>query len=327
MAPQLKTPCFDMSEILNLAMPFFGLILLGVFAAWRWKAHESGLVWLNIFLVYFSLPALIFLIVSAAPFEQILNWPFVTATTSVTIFTFLAIVVLSRWVFATPLKMATLQGTAGSYGNVGYMGLPLAVAFFGPEAAVPAALVFCFDCAVQFIMTAFLATLAHERNEEADWGKVALSILKQVCTHPFIVATALGILASAFQFKAPGAIGTLLDMLMRAAGPTALFALGVTVGMRKFEGFGPELGLVAGMKVIIQPVLAFIVVSYVPGIEPMWLHVAVMMAALPTASNAFILASQYKTYIEGASTAVIVTTIASAITVPLIVYAINAGLL
>ena len=52
-----------------------------------------------------------------------------------------------------------------------------------------------------------------------------------------------------------------------------------------------------------------------------------MMAALPTASNAFILASQYKTYMEGASTAVIVTTLASALTIPLLVYAIKAGFL
>ena len=72
-----------MSDILNLAMPFFGLILLGVFAARRWEAGEQGLVWLNIFLVYFALPALIFLVVSQAPFEQLVNWPFVTATSSV----------------------------------------------------------------------------------------------------------------------------------------------------------------------------------------------------------------------------------------------------
>ena len=97
--------------------------------------------------------------------------------------------------------------------------------------------------------------------------------------------------------------------------------------MRKFEGFGPELGLVTAMKVVIQPVLAFFVVSLVPGVPPMWLHVAVMMAALPTASNAFILASQYKTYVEGASTAVIVTTLASALTIPILIYAIKAGVL
>ena len=129
-----------MSEILNLAMPFFGLIVLGVIASRRWTMGDEGLAWLNIFLVYFSLPALIFLAVAKAPFEQLLNWPFVTATTSVTVFVFLVIVAATRWLFATPLKTAALQGTAGSYGNVGYMGLPLAVAFFGPEAAVPAAL-------------------------------------------------------------------------------------------------------------------------------------------------------------------------------------------
>ena len=169
-----------MSAILNLAMPFFGLILLGVLAARRWQIGEQGLAWLNVFLIYFALPSLIFLVVSAAPFEQLMNWPFVTATTSVTIFIFLAIVLLSRLLFRSELITATLQGTAASYGNVGYMGLPLAVAFFGPEAAVPAALVFCFDCATQFVMTAFLATLADERKEEAHWRDVALRILKQV---------------------------------------------------------------------------------------------------------------------------------------------------
>ncbi len=316
-----------MSEILNLALPFFGLIVLGVIASRRWKAGEDGLVWLNIFLVYFSLPALIFLVVARSPFEQLLNWPFVTATTSVTIFAFLVVVMATRFFFATPLKTAALQGTSGSYGNVGYMGLPLSVAFFGPEAAVPAALVFCFDCATQFIITAFLATLAHERNEEAHWGEVAFRIARQVFTHPFIIATALGVSASALAFQPPGALGSILDMLMRAAGPTALFALGVTVGMRRFEGFGPELTLVVGMKVVIQPVLALGVISLVPGLPPLWLHVAVMMAALPTASNAFILASQYKSYVEGASTAVIVTTLASAVTIPLLIYAIKAGLL
>lgn len=316
-----------MTEILNLALPFFGLIVLGAFASKRWHVGDQGLAWLNIFLVYFALPSLIFLVVSAAPFQQLLNWPYIAATLGVTLAAFFTVTTLSMWLFGTPLKEAALQGTSGSYGNVGYMGLPLAVAFFGPEAAVPAALVFCFDCAAQFVVTAFLATLAHERNEKAHWGAVAWRIVRQIATHPFIVATVIGVIASAIQFKAPGALGTMLDMLMRAAGPTALFALGVTVGMRRFAGFGRALGLVCGIKVIVQPVLAFIVVSQVPGLDPLWLHVAVMMAALPTASNAFILSMQYEAYVEGASTAVIVTTALSALTIPILIYAIKAGVI
>jgi malonate transporter len=316
-----------MIEILNLALPFFGLILLGVAATRFWHFGEEGLAWINVFLIYFALPSLIFLVVAAAPFERLIDWPYVTATSAVTLAAFVTMFAASLWLFETPFKTAALQGTSASYGNVGYMGLPLAVAFFGPEAAVPAALVFCFDCTVQFVATAFLATLAHEKNEDAHWGEVSLRILQQVFTHPFIIATILGAIASALQFKAPGALGTILEMLMKSAGPCALFALGVTVGMRKFAGIGRELPLVAAIKTVLQPLAALIVVGFIPGLDPMWLHVAVMMAALPTASNAFILASQYKAYVEGASTAVIVTTVISAATIPLLIYFIKAGVL
>jgi malonate transporter and related proteins len=316
-----------MLEILNVALPFFGLILLGVIAARHWRRGEEGLVWLNIFLVYFALPALIFKTVAEAPFEKLIGWPFVSATTSVTIAAFLGVFAASRLLLATPLRTAALQGTAGSYGNVGYMGLPLAVAFFGPEAAVPAALVFCFDCTAQFVLTPLLATLAHEDNEEAHWGEIARRIGGQVLGHPFIIATLLGAVASGFRFQPPGALATMLEMLMRAAGPCALFALGVTVALRTFSGIGRELPLVVVTKTVLQPVAAFLVLSLVPGLDPTWRHVGVMMAALPTASNAFILATQYDANVEGASTAVIVSTVVSAFTIPAFVYLIRAGIL
>lgn len=313
-----------MAAILDLALPFFGLVALGVAAARIWSVGEAGLQWLNIFLIWFALPALIFLVVAAAPFEKLIDWPYIAATTSATVVAFLAVFLISWRLLGFAFKVAALQGTAASYGNVGYMGLPLAVAFFGPEAAVPAALVFCFDCTAQFTLTAFLATLGHERNEEAHWGEIALRIVKQVFGHPFIVATILGGIASALSFKAPGALGTILTMLMNSAGPVALFALGVTVGARQFGGIGREMPLVAGMKTLVQPLLAFAALSFfVPGLDPLWRDVALMMAALPTASNAFILASQYKAYIEGSSTAVLITTIVSAITIPLLIYVIQ----
>ncbi len=73
--------------------------------------------------------------------------------------------------------------------------------------------------------------------------------------------------------------------------------------------------------------MALLIVGLLPGLNPVWLHVAVMMAALPTASSAFILATQYRAYVSGASTAVIITTIVSAITIPLLVYLIQHGVL
>ncbi len=98
-----------MAEILSLALPFFGLILLGVIATRFWRLGEEGLTWLNVFLIYFALPALIFLVIAAAPFEKLVGWPFVTATASVTIAAFLGVFVVSRRLFGTAFKTAALQ--------------------------------------------------------------------------------------------------------------------------------------------------------------------------------------------------------------------------
>ncbi|MEO1102529.1 MAG: AEC family transporter, partial [Pseudomonadota bacterium] len=74
------------------------------------------------------------------------------------------------------------------------------------------------------------------------------------------------------------------------------------------------------------PLLAFTLVSFADA-DPLWLTTAVLMAALPPATNVFVLATQYGTFVEGASNAVLVGTAVSAITVTMILYAITAGIL
>ena len=70
-----------MIDILNLALPYFGLIFIG-FACGRSKGlPEAGLAWMNFFLLYVSLPALLFGIMSKTPFEELNNPPFLIATT------------------------------------------------------------------------------------------------------------------------------------------------------------------------------------------------------------------------------------------------------
>ena len=309
-----------MIEILNVALPFFGLILAGVVAGRVWRLGEDGLAWLNIFVIYFALPSLIFVVVAATPLEKLANPGYVTATASVTSICFVLMLLLARRVFGSSLKEAALQGTSASYGNVGYMGLPLAVAFFGPEAAVPAALVFCFDCTVEFAFTAAFVNLDdHGRSRSG----AAWKLLQDIFSHPFIVATILGVAASATGIKPEGGLQSILEMLMRAAGPVALFAMGVTVALRGKPSLGPELPVLTGIKLVLQPILAFVVISTLVDADLAWLQVAVMMAALPTAGNAFILARQYNAYVAGSGSAVIVTTALSVITIPLIVYVLQ----
>jgi malonate transporter and related proteins len=312
-----------MIEILNIAMPFFGLILLGVIAGRIWNKGEEGLAWLNIYVLYFALPPLIFMVVAQTPLEKLANPAYVMATAGATSLCFLLMVFLSRRLFATPMREAALQGTSAAYGNVGYMGLPLAVAFFGQQAAVPAALVFCFDVVVLFVLTAIFTGLdsAHQSRFQ-----LISKILKDVFTHPFNVATLLGIAASALKWQPGGGLLTIVEMLMRSAAPVALFAMGVTVSLRGKPSLNVQLGTLATIKLLLHPIVAFLAVWLFVSADHIWLQVAIMMAALPTATNAFILARQYNAYIAGAGAAVITTTAISVLTIPIMVYILKTAL-
>ena len=117
-----------MADILNLALPYFGLIFIG-FACGKAKGlPEQGLAWMNFFLLYVSLPALLFGITSKTPFEELNNPPFLIATTLGTATAFVLALSAGRLIGHLTSREATLAGLSGSYGNIGYMGPGLALA-------------------------------------------------------------------------------------------------------------------------------------------------------------------------------------------------------
>ena len=60
-----------MIDILNLALPYFGLIFIGYACGKYKKLPEAGLEWMNFFLLYVSLPALFFRTLAKTPLEEL----------------------------------------------------------------------------------------------------------------------------------------------------------------------------------------------------------------------------------------------------------------
>ena len=154
-----------MADILNLALPYFGLIFIG-FACGKTKGlPESGLAWMNFFLLYVSLPALLFGIMSKTPFSELNNPPFLIATTLATVSAF----VLAMVVGPDHRRLVAAQGdawraSAGAYGNIGYMGPGLALAVLGSKAAAPTALIFCCDSIFLFSIVPLLIALTDREH-------------------------------------------------------------------------------------------------------------------------------------------------------------------
>lgn len=309
-----------MSDVVGLALPFFGLILLGFGAARIWRRDESALAWLNIYVMYFALPAMFFRLVSATPIEDLANWRFVFLTTLATYIAF-ALSFAFAALRAGDLREAVIQGLVGGYGNVGYMGAPLAIVAFGHEAAVPAALIFCFDVTLAFSLAPLLMALVGTEDEPI--GRTLLRIPRRVLLHPFILATLLGVAAAAAEFTPPEPVDRIVATLSGSAAPSALFALGVTVAQRRLERVPLELPLLIGMKLVVHPVIVFLLLAWVGGFERIWIETAILMASLPPAATIYVLAVQYRVYVLRGSSAIMIGTAVSVVTVTLALYLIS----
>jgi len=312
-----------MSGVLSATLPFFGLVFLGFAAAKLWRLPAEGLAWLNVFIIYVALPALLFSLIARTPFEELSNPGFVAATTLATAAAFAASFAIGVLASRGNVPEATVQGVLGAYANVGYMGPGLTLSVLGPAAAVPTALILSFDNALLFTLVPLLMA----------WGggrgllETARVVLGRILLHPFIMATVAGVLAAYFRIEPPGPIAEMLALLRGAAGPCALFALGVTVGVNPLGRFPRELPALLAVKLALHPAIAYLAVSMVPDLDPIWAYTAVLMAALPPALNVFVIAQQYGTYVQRASGGILVGTLASVVTVTALIWAVKTGAL
>ena len=314
-----------MLNVINLALPFFGLILLGFFCGRLMKIPESGLTWMNFYIVYVALPPLFYKLIAATPFHELQNWWFVICTTLATYLMFVLSLGIGLVFSKGNLKAATSQAVLGSYSNIGYMGPGLTLATIGAKASVPTALIFVFDNILLFSLIPFLMALGSSGRLEV-WKTTKL-VIWRIVSHPFNIASFLAVIAAYFQLQLPVAIDKMVTWLFNSAAPVALFALGVTVASRKVDRIAPEVPIHLFIKLIVHPVVVLLLLSMVGGFEREWVYTAVLMAALSPALGVFVVARQYDVYVNNASTGVLLGTLASIVTVTALLYLITTQML
>jgi predicted permease len=313
-----------MLAVVELVLPLFGLIFLGYVSGKLARIPFEGLAWMNFFIIYVALPALFYKLLSNTPVQQFSNIGFIAISISVTFIIFCLVFLLAKKRNGNNTPEATIQGLAAAYGNIGYLGPPLAIAAFGPAAGVPIALIFCFENAMHFTIAPLLMALGSKEKKKA-W-KMTKGILYNIFSHPFILATIAGVLAAVFAFKPPTALQSLLDFLAAAAGPCALFTMGVTAALRPLKRLPIELTYIVPVKLVLHPALVYLLLIWlVPDLDPIWLYSAVLLAALPTATNVFVIAQQYGVWQERASSSVIISTLFAMISVTSFLYMVQSG--
>jgi malonate transporter and related proteins len=302
-----------LQTILNTALPFFALIFCGYGAGRLKLLSEASIAGVNAFVFYFALPAFIFDLLGTSPLADVLNVPFVAAYLGTGLVIFAVAAVLGRLLFKVRRSEAALQGSAAVLGNTGYMGIPLVAAALGDRAAIPLVLGLTLEATV--LIPLAIVLVEAQKGLDAGWSQLLGSVTGAMVRNPIIIAIFTGVLVSAASLGLPTPVENFTDLLGRAAGPCALFALGATLaGFPISTGIG-EVSYMTFFKLLVHPAAIWFATTRLFDVDPLWASVAILGASLPVAANVFIIARQYDTYVDRTSSAILISTALSVFTV------------
>jgi malonate transporter and related proteins len=291
--------------ILSVTLPFFALILLGYVAASRRWVPTEAVPAFNGFLLYFAVPAMLFRFAANTPFDQLVDVAFLGAWGITGVTVLLVVAAIARRAFRTSLRDATFLGLASSVANAGFLGVPMLVALLGERAAAPVILAIVADLVIVSSAGLILAEMggATGRGWREDLRDGALRIF----LNPFLISMLLGALFSGMGWRLMTPMAEIVKLLADAAGPCALFAIGVSLVRPDAPLRSPILALPVVAKLVLHPVIAWIAMRLM-GIDPFTAMVAVLVAALPSAGWVFIFAVRYEADAGRISATILLTT-------------------
>jgi hypothetical protein len=302
-----------LAPVFGAALPVFGLVGCGLLAGRFGLVTQASSEALNQFVYAFALPAMLFIAVYRGSLEEIFSGFFLAAVVCATLVTAAVGYFVSRRLQKGTRTESVLRGLNGSFANTGFLGIPLVTMAYGEGAALPAALATVatnlFSFAVAIVC---LETLA--KPQSGDIGRTLGGVAKS----PLIWPIALAILLVALDIKVPLPVERLASLLAAAAGPCALFAIGLFVSQLSLRAGVAAAWPSTALKLVLHPALTALLVFYLLPVDAYWAKVAVVCASLPLGATAFVLAQRYKLLEAETSTGAVLSTAVSVFSVSIV---------
>jgi len=220
------------------------------------------------------------------------------------IFAGIALGYVAKYLFRAPAKVysATFQS---SFRFNSYVGLAIAGGLHGQAGLAAIGLLMGFMVPVANVASVLMLA----RHSESHW-------LKEILLNPLIIATAGGIAFSLADIPLPTLLNTTLGLLSQASLPMGLIAVGA--GLR-LQGLHRHLGTLwygVTVKLLVLPAIAWgLALAF--GLSGVYFHIAVLMAALPVSTVAYVLAKRMGGDGDTIAAQIMLSTLLSALTLPL----------
>lgn len=305
-----------MTTVLNAALPIFALILLGYGMAWRRVMGRSATDSLNKFVVFLALPALLFQAMATVSWQELNHPGFFVAFGAGMAVSFVIAYAAARWQ-GSRLADAGVEALAASYGNTGYMGIPLCLVTFGPASLPAVVIATLLTTCVPFGVA--IAMIEIDLRPGAKLRHTLWVVGRSLVTNPLLLSPFLGLVVATAGIPLPEPLLRLTTLLGGAASPCALVTIGLFLAQQRPANRFGAVGRIVALKLLLQPAVTGALVLLVFDMPVLWSHTALLLAALPIGTGPFMVATLYRRDGAVTSQAILFSTIFSVVTISLLI--------
>lgn len=281
----------SLSHILSVTSPIFILITLGYLVVkYEFLAKENvkTLAW---FVVNVGVPAAMFKALSSRSFQEILHYDYLLIFGLGSLLAFTALFVLAKLKGKT-LTESALFGLGASLSNSLMVGFPIITQLFGDAALVPFALTLLIENLL--ILPLALALADTGQHKDVGFFRALFKSLPQLLKNPIIVAMALGLVCAALNIRLPQFANSVVDMLAVTVGGVALFSIGGMLVGLKPKGMLLDVSAIVVGKLLVHPLAVVLMIWLLPPIQPLYQHVAILLASMPMFSVFAVIGMRYQ---------------------------------
>ena len=206
---------------------------------------------------------------------------------------------------------------AASFGNSVQVGVPVVTALAGEAGlGIHVALVSLHALVILTLCTVLveldLARTRARHEASASLWRTLRSTVRHAVVHPVTLPVLLGALWNATGWPLPGPLDETLVLLGTAVAPLCLVLIGITLAYTDLATVRRASRRALGttlLKLLALPALVLVVAHWGLGLQGLALQVVVLMAALPSGSNALIFAQRYRTLEAEVTTTIVLSTV------------------
>ena len=297
-------------DVAQVTAPIFIIIAAGFFIKKIKLIDENGVSLLTRLAYNVGLPALFLLNITRYSLSEIFNVGIIKVIYSTYAIYFVILILLA-------LTLKRSRKTRGAFFiasyrvNMAFVGLPIIWAAFGGLALAKATLAIAFLVPVNVISSIIILKIFNRGEDKFEIRK----LIKSVITDPIIISSILGIILSYLKVQLPGFIVSSLDIISGMTVAVALLSIGASFRFDHLKNDFKIVSYISFNKLILMPVLVFLTAKYLFKIDMSDRDVIVVLFAAPLAVAAYIMAKELNSNHSLVASALIMTTIISALTI------------